>query len=124
VDHPHLRRLGVDDRVREPVGEQLWQVRAQFVHARRLGAEHGLPLVGVGGGGLRHDPLRGALEPRKVRDAPDDSGRDLHRCRVGADDADARAVDRDADQLSTESPLDRGETCSASRDRPAANTEP
>ena len=93
LDHFDLRRVRIDHRLGEQT-EELREVRVHLLELARVASVRVLLLVGVRRILLRHDPLRGSLEQRQVRDPIHDRGRDLHGRGAGTDDADARAVDR------------------------------
>ena len=75
LDHLHDRRLGVDDRVGEPLGEDLGDLVVELLERVGIGSEVLLLLVGVGRVLRRQDPLRRALEQREVRRLIDDRRR-------------------------------------------------
>ena len=74
--------------------EHLGEVRVHLLQLPSIGAVGRLLLVGVRRVLLRHDPLRGALEQRQVRDFVDHGRHDLHAGRSAPDDAEARPGDR------------------------------
>ena len=91
LDHFDLRRVRVHHRLGEQA-EELREVRVHLLELARVASVGFLLLVGVRRILLRHDPLRGSLEQRQVRDPIHDRGRDLHGGGAGPDDADTCAV--------------------------------